>query len=315
MRILVDKTGWDEETWQEFRAKQKGIGGSEVATILGLNPYKSAFSLWLEKTGQVERPTVDNQYIEWGNILEPVIREKFAKETGLEVFTNPYVMAHDHFDFMVANIDGEVVENGHKGVLEIKTASERYKRDWEDGPPNHYMLQIQHYLAVMGEEYQFAYCAVLIGGNDFRYFRIERDEFVIDHIIAAESKFAIMVEKMISPEITGTPAETDWLNDTYPEDNGESCEMSEFIETLTAEYIAITAQIKDLQADADSIKNRIKQEAQDYKLLKGQTVKVSIPTIRKVIFDQKRFAEEHPELYEDYKTKESSYRGFNASFL
>ena len=95
MRKILDKSNMTEEDWQAYREKQKGIGGSDVATILGLNPYKSVFTLWLEKTGQIEPPVLNNEYIEWGNILEPVIREKFAKETGFEVEENHWVMLHD----------------------------------------------------------------------------------------------------------------------------------------------------------------------------------------------------------------------------
>src|SRR6476620_3868255 len=124
MKILLDKTGMTEADWQEYRRKQQGIGGSDVAVILGLSPYKSAFSLWLEKTGQVKAKPVQNEYVEWGNLLEPVIRDKFRRETGFEVYENPYVLQHDEHEFMVANIDGEVVDpayNGERGILEIKT--------------------------------------------------------------------------------------------------------------------------------------------------------------------------------------------------
>ena len=184
-----------EEDWQAYREKQKGIGGSDVATIFGLNPYKTPFTLWLEKTGQIEPPVLNNEYIEWGNILEPVIREKFAKETGFEVEENHWVMLHDQHDFMVANVDGEVMDPqfaGKKGVLEIKTAGERMRDQWENGPPNHYMLQLQHYLAVL--DYSYGYVAVLIGGNTFKYYLVERDDYVIDNIIQAEAEFMKMVE-------------------------------------------------------------------------------------------------------------------------
>ena len=170
LKQILDKRGMTEDDWQAYRQTQKGIGGSDVATILGLNPYKTAFTLWLEKTGQVKPAPIDNEYVEWGNILEPVIRDKFARETGFQVKENPYVLQHDDHDFMIANIDGEVFdfEKDEWGVLEIKTASERMKGEWEEGPPHHYMLQIQHYLAVM--DYNYAYVACLLGGNHFKYF-------------------------------------------------------------------------------------------------------------------------------------------------
>lgn len=316
MKILADKTGWTEEQWQDYRSKQKGLGGSDISIILGLNPFKTPFTLWLEKTGQIEPEPVSNEYVEWGNILEPVIREKFQRETGFQVEINNYIMAHDKHDFMVANIDGEVIDpqfGGKSGVLEIKTARERYKKDWEEGPPLYYMCQIQHYLAVM--DYDYAYCAVLLGGSTFRYFLIERDDYIIDQIISAEIEFWNMVENNIAPEIDGSEPVSKWLGRKYPADNSEIAEMTALHEELAHEYLRLTSLIKEMSAEADAIKNKLKLEAGDYKVLLGDTIKVSLPTISKIMFDSKRFASDHPSLYEQYKQKESTYRNFTVKFL
>lgn len=318
MRILLDKTGMSAEDWQKYRKSQKGIGGSDCSIVLGLSKYKSPFTLWLEKTGQMEPPELSNEYMEWGNILEPVIREKFRQVTGFEVIENPYVMAHDKHDFMVANIDGEVVDpafGGERGILEIKTASERYKKDWENGIPLQYMCQVQHYLAVMGENYKYAYVACLIGGSHFKYYLVERDDYIIDKIIAAESAFTNMVENNIPPEIGGSEYEVNWLNSTYPEANEEEKIMSNNHEELASEYLRLNSMIKELTQEADAIKNILKLEAKEFKYLKGNTIKISLPTINKTIFDSKKFAEDHPDLYEQYKNKQSTYRGFTISFL
>ena len=300
-----------EEDWQAYREKQKGIGGSDVATILGLNPYKSIFTLWLEKTGQIEPPVLNNEYIEWGNILEPVIREKFAKETGFEVEENHWVMLHDQHDFMVANVDGEVTDPqfaGKKGVLEIKTAGERMRDQWEDGPPNHYMLQLQHYLAVL--DYSYGYVAVLIGGNTFKYYLVERDDYVIDNIIQAEAEFMEMVENGVAPEISGHASDSDYLATAFPEDNGEIGELSDILEVYAKQYFSLQEQMKILQEEADYLKNLIKYEMKDFRILKSDDIRVNMPTIKKVSFDAKQFEKDHPELYQKYKNKETTYRSF-----
>jgi|SRR6476620_1533619 len=314
MKILLDKTGMTEADWQEYRRKQQGIGGSDVAVILGLSPYKSAFSLWLEKTGQVKAKPVQNEYVEWGNLLEPVIRDKFRRETGFEVYENPYVLQHDEHEFMVANIDGEVVDpayNGERGILEIKTTDGRNKKDWEVGPPEYYMCQIQHYLGVMG--YLYAYVVVLIGGNHFKYFKIERNDYVIDKIISAEMEFTQLVKEKIPPEITYADSEA--LAVAFPEDNNETALMPPELEELVERYIDVQKEIKVLQDELDWIKNRFKFEAKENKHLRGVRFKVSLPTITKTLFDSKKFAQVMPETYEQYKTKESSYRGFTIKLL
>lgn len=316
MKRILDKRNMTEQDWQEYRRKQKGIGGSDVATILGLNPYKSAFTLWLEKTGQIEPPDINNEYMEWGNILEPVIREKFKKETGFKVFQNNFVLQHDKYDFMIANVDGEVIDpayGGKRGVLEIKTANERMKNDWLNGPPNHYMLQIQHYIATL--EYDYAYCAVLIGGNHFKYFKIERDDYVIDKIISAEAEFVRLVEERIAPEISGHLADSEWLAKAYPNAIDEEAELSPELEALAIKYDSIQQEIKALQHEGDYIKNRIKLEAKEYKILKSEQIKILMPTVKKTIFNSKEFAADYPELYAKYKNKEASYRNFTVNFI
>lgn len=311
MRKILDKKDMTEEDWQAYREKQKGLGGSDVATILGLNPYKTPFTLWLEKTGQIEPPVLNNEYIEWGNILEPVIREKFAKETGFEVYENHWVMLHETHDFMVANIDGEVIDPqfaGEKGVLEIKTAGERMRDQWENGPPHHYMLQLQHYLAVL--DYSYGYIAVLIGGSTFKYYLVERDDYVIDNLIQAEMDFMQMVEDRVAPEISGHKADSDYLAETFPEDNGEIGELNNALEINALNYFSLQQQIKVLQEEADYLKNLIKLEMKDFRILKSDNIRVNMPTIKKVSFNAKEFEKDHPELYEKYKNKESSYRSF-----
>lgn len=310
MKKIFDKRSLKTEAdWQNYRSKQKGIGGSDASAILGLSKYKSPFLLWLEMTGQVEKEPINNKFVEWGNILEPVVRAKFKAETGFKVFQNNFVMCHDDYSWMLANIDGEVIDPafGGRGVLEIKTASR--PNDWVDGVPAYYQAQIQHYLAVMG--YEYAYCAVLIGGNDFRYYLIERDEYVIDKIISAELDFIYKVQAKIAPQIGGSEVESKWAQSAYPEAVESQMPLSSSLEILAMEYNMLAVENKINSARMDEIKNRLRLEAKEFKTLINQHVKINMPTIRKVLFDSKRFKEEHPDLYEQYKTKESVYRGFD----
>lgn len=315
MKKILNKSKMTEADWQEYRSKQEGIGGSEIATILGINQYKSKFELWLEKTGQKERDKVDNQFVEWGNLLEPIIRDKFRKETGFKVMKNNFVLQHDKLPFMIANIDGEVIDPSFsgKGVLEIKTTSAHNKKDWDVGCPIQYMAQVQWYMGVTG--YEYAYIVVLIGGNDFRYFLIERNDYIIENMIKQASDFMYMVKNHIPPEIGGSKTESEWLQVAFPEANDEEMIIPPSIEDMALEYRALQELIKQYQDKADGIKNKIKLEGKEFKILKGDRVRISMPTITKVTFDSKLFASEHPDLYSDYKTKESSYRGFTVSML
>ena len=315
MKRILDKRNMTAEDWQAYRETQKGIGGSDVATILNLNPYKSPFALWLEKTGQVKPDQIDNEYIEWGNILEPVIRDKFKKETGFKVYQNNFVIQHDTHEFMIANIDGEVKDPSEdgRGILEIKTASERMKPLWVDGPPNHYMLQMQHYMATL--DYHYGYFAVLIGGNHFKYFKVERNEYIIDKIIAAEMEFMRMVENNIAPDVTGHAIDTQWINQIYPQAEEVERELPNELFDFTIRYVELQEQAKEIKYEMDTIKNKLKYEAKNTKILSNEYVRVTMPTIKKVSFDQNKFAQDFPDLYEEYKNKETVYRSFSVKIL
>lgn len=316
MKKIFDKRNLKtQEDWQEYRMGQNGIGGSEVATILGINPYKSKFLLWLEKTGQAEKQPINNESVEWGNLLEPVVREKFKTETGFKVVQNNFVLAHDEHEWMVANLDGEVIDPAFsgRGVLEIKTTAEHNRKDWEYGVPVYYLAQIQHYLAVTG--YEYAYCAVLIGGRTFKYFLIDRDDYIIDKIISAELKFMEQVEKRIMPEIGGSKQETEWLANAFPEPVEDEGLLDPASELLALEYHMLAIEIKEKEKRLDEIKNQIRFAGKDFRIMKSDKIKITMSVINKTLFDSKKFSEEEPELYSRYKTKTSNYRGFNVSLI
>lgn len=308
----------NEADWQVYREQQQAdckLGGSDISTIIGINPYKSKFTLWLEMTGQKAKDFVGNDAVEWGNILEPVIRDKFRSETGFKVYKNNFVLAHDDFDWMVANLDGEVIDPAFegRGVLEIKTTHERNKKNWEEGCPIYYMSQVQWYLGVTG--YEYAYIAVLIGGSTFKYFLIERDDYLIDQLIQHAAEFLYMVKHKIPPEIGGSESETEWLNMAYPEAIEEELTIPPALEEMALEYKALQEQLKEMTKRCEEIKNKIKLEGKEFKTLRGNLVKIHMPTIRKTLFDSKLFALEYPDLYVKYKIKESTYRNFDVSLL
>lgn len=214
--ILTNTENMTREEWLQWR--KEGIGGSDVSVICGINKYKSALELWLEKRGYKENDEAGESAY-WGTTLEPIVREEFVKRTSLEVETISLMLKHPKYDFMIANVDGIVNDNeGKKCIFEAKTAS-AYKLDqWKDDEiPEEYMLQIQHYMAVTG--YERTYIAVLIGGNTFKYKAIDRDDELIDMIISIEENFWNCVINDVPPNIDGSESCTNLLNSLYPNAN------------------------------------------------------------------------------------------------
>jgi putative phage-type endonuclease len=194
LKKLAHTDSLTQAEWLEFR--RGGIGGSDISTIFNLNEWKSPTYLYMEKRGEIEPDDLsDNESVYWGNALEDLIRKEFQKRNGWKVQRNNFVLCHDTYDYLRANIDGEIIhpEDG-RGVLEIKTTNEYSKDEWSgDHVPNAYMLQIQYYMGIMN--YGFAYVAVLIGGNKYRQWRIERDNELIEMIFARKRCRSIFLLK------------------------------------------------------------------------------------------------------------------------
>lgn len=165
MKRLAKTKGMSRKDWLGWRTK--GIGGSDVSIIAGLNHFKSAYQLWLEKTGQADLEETDSEYAHFGTLLEPVVKKEFTARTGKKVRARNEMLQSEEYPFMLCDLDGVIYEDGEMCIFEAKTAS-AYKQDvWEKEVPIEYILQVQHYMAVTGAKK--AYVAALVGGNHFYY--------------------------------------------------------------------------------------------------------------------------------------------------
>lgn len=149
-----------KEEWLEER--KNGIGGSDAATIMGLNPYKSTIDLWEEKTRRKEAEDIsDKPYVKYGTNAENLLRELFKLDfPKYEVrHEENAIIKHPTHPFLFASLDGTLVdtETGELGILEIKTTNilqSMQKEKWKERIPDNYFCQVLHYLNVTG--YSFA---------------------------------------------------------------------------------------------------------------------------------------------------------------
>ena len=200
--ILASTENMPYQEWLELR--KRGIGGSDASVVCGLNRYKAPVELWMEKTDQLPYQEA-GEAAYWGTQLEALVRDEFTKRTGIEVIHTHQLLQSEEQPFMLANLDG-VCEHPELGtcVFEAKTASAFKASEWENGIPDEYQLQVQHYLSVTG--YAGAYIAVLIGGNTFRWKFIERDEELISMLIQLEENFWGCVQDLVPPVLDGSNA-------------------------------------------------------------------------------------------------------------
>lgn len=181
------------EEWLEVR--EKSLGGSDAASVLGLSPWKSNVKLWLEKKGELEIEDIsDKSYVKFGIEAEKPLRDLFTldhDEFEVQYFENN-IWINDKFPFAHASLDGWITEiaTGAKGILEIKTVNIYNNNDlaWKDRIPDYYYAQILHYMMIT--EFDFAILKARIKYSEdyivVKTYRIDRLNVLEDIKLLAE---------------------------------------------------------------------------------------------------------------------------------
>lgn len=303
--VLAKITTADMSRDEWLDARRAGIGGSDVGAIMGFNQYKSAYQVFLEKTGQYHEE-VDNEAVYFGNALEDFVAQEFSKRTGKKVRRLNKMLVHPEHDFMLANLDRVVV--GERAVLECKTASEYVKEAWEgEEIPASYLCQVHHYLAVTG--FEKAYIAVLVGGNKFIWKEIERDEEFIQILIDREKDFwENHVLKDIAPPIDGSDATNELIKKMYPQDDGTAIMLTKDDDVLLDAIDSISSEIKALEEQKKEYENQLKLKLENATEGHSQRHKVTYKTVVSNRVDSKRLKVEVPDVYEKFIKPSSSRR-------
>lgn len=305
MKVLVKTKGLSRQEWLKWRTK--GIGGSDVPVIAGLNPYKSIYELWQEKTGQAGLKEAENDFIHFGSVLEPVVKREFMERTGLKVRAKNVLMQSSEYPFMLADVDGIVNEGGRACIFEAKTAIEYKRPVWEKGVPPGYLMQVQHYMAVTGTEK--AYVAALVGGNGFYCHAVCRDDGMIKQIIEMEKAFwENCVVGGAEPVADGSGATTAWLGEQYRDSNGSAIELPEETLGIFRQYGEVSKQLDELSARKSALGNQLKSYLKENETGYIGEHRVSWKQVKAASFDKKKLKEELPDIYENYVVEKSHRR-------
>ena len=258
---LVKTNDLNRDEWLTIR--KQGIGSSDAASAVGLNPYKSQLELWLEKTGRDANlpkvdPKDDTSPMFWGTLLEHIVAAHYTKRTGHKVRRINAVLQHPTEPFMLANIDREVTGASDVQILECKTAGLNGARLWKDGVPEYVQLQVMHQLAVTGK--QTADVAVLICGQELQIHRINRDETMIARLIELERAFWYYVETDTAPPADGSDSADLALRCLYPQDRGQTLDLSDDLE-MSAVFSDLLA-IRQVLTTNGNLEAQLKQRIQ-----------------------------------------------------
>ena len=285
----------NQAQWLEER--RKGIGGSDIAAIMGLSPWRTAYQVYQEKRKEVES-WQGNEATDWGKRMEPALRQWYSDMTGRCVRLPDKIMYHSKFPFMLASLDG-FTDDGR--VVEIKTA--RSGRGWgepgTDEIPDYYALQVQHYMVVTG--FEVADVPVSIAGGSPELYEVPGDKELQDMIIDACAEFWRRV-------VDGNPPDPVTYADAVQRFGKSTAQgivlASQEIIIVVNNLMSIRDRKKIIEADEEDLRGKIIIELGDsgdilvdadgsplvtYKLAKGRNG-----------FDVKALEREQPDVYQKY---------------
>lgn len=311
---LVKTNDLSREDWLSVR--RNGIGSSDAAAAVGLNPYKSQLALWMEKTGRDDlfAPIDVNDEstpVYWGTLLEPIVAASYVKRTGNRVRKVNAVLQHPDHAWMLANLDREVVGVPEVQILECKTAGVQGARLWKDGVPEYVVLQVQHQLAVTGK--RAADVAVLIGGQELQIHRIKRDDLLIERLIQLEEVFWGYVQSDVAPPVDGSDSADQALRRLYPNDVGSTVDFSQDLEMSAAfsDLVAVRQTLETQTKLEALLKQRIQQRMGDASKAVFETGDVTWRRSKDgVDIDLPKILADHPDYQETYAIPRPGSRRF-----
>jgi putative phage-type endonuclease len=310
---LIKTNDLSREAWLNVR--KNGIGSSDAAAAVGLNPYKSQLELWMEKTGRdadLAKPDPDDSSpMYWGTLLEAFVATHYTKKTGKKIRRINAVLQHPEYAWMLANLDREVMGSTEVQILECKTAGMNGARLWREGVPEYVQLQVMHQLAVTGKA--AADVAVLVCGNEFRTYRIERDEAMIARLIELEAQFWQYVETDTAPPADGSDSADTALRALYPQDCGTVLNLTDDVGmgAIFTDLVSVRVSITSQNALESKLKQTIQQRMGDASKAVFEGGEVSWKRSKDgVALDTTKLLSDQPELMQQYTTIKSGSRRF-----
>lgn len=270
---ITDRAAWLEE-------RRSGIGGSDIAAIAGLSPYKTPMAVFLDKHGGATADA-DNetQAMYWGTVLEEIVAQEYKSRTGRRIQRVNQILRHPRYEWAIAHIDRAIINYDIAGrvfwrngrlttdrLLECKTANGFMAQFWgdtgTDQVPDHYLLQCQWYMGVTSAEY--CDLSVLIGGQNYMIFSLLRDNDLITHLLTIGERFWRNTKQGLPPD----PATSAEANRIWPQSQaGKTAIVDASIAEACAELGHIAAQRKQLEAQEDALQTQVKKAFGDAEVI------------------------------------------------
>lgn len=290
------------EEWLEIR--KNGIGSSEVATIVGLNPWETPYQLWRRKVG-LDEPIPENASMRNGHHLEDAVSKMWNDATGREIIKRSaidWIIRDNDRPFLQVSPDrtywlGESRSPEAKGILEIKTT--RMKVDPED-LPKYWFAQVQYQLGVAGYTqgslawlsagmgFDFGYQDLKLVPDFYGWLVEETERFYQDNIIGKKEPNAVNVKDIVLKYNRHTDKKIIECSDEVFEAYQQLKDVKKEIKALEEKQEDYEAKIKMAFADAEALSYG------------GDTIATFKAPKASNKFDYKTFQAEHPDLAKPY---------------
>jgi len=297
----------NKQEW--LRERKNYLGGTDLAAICGLSPYKTALDVYLDKTSN-DITYETNAAMRWGTLLEDTIAKEYAEVTGYDVEIEPNTIYHPSMKFLGANIDRWA--DNKRRILECKTASFLKAKEWgdlgTDQIPESYLIQNATYSAVCN--IPVVDTAVLIGGQDFRIYTYNRNKELEEKLIKIACNFwHNHIEKRIPPKCVNT---RDTFN-LFPQSNYHEIVAEDNIIEKLEQLKNAKGEESRIADTIEKLKTDIQEFMRDYDVLidnQGNVIATWKNTAPKSFFDVKKFKDEAKELYLKYISHAKQSRMF-----
>lgn len=253
------------EEWICERAKR--VTATDISAIVGLNPWQSKLSIWLQKTGRAE-PITETLPMKLGKMLQPIVLDLYDSETGLSTRRcgDTELIVCPDFPLAAATPDAEVPGNR---IVEAKTASGRGAMKFgepgtDNAVPDYYAIQVYWQCLVMGQD--SADLAALLSGRDFRIYEVVRGRNTgLEDMLkeAAERFWRDYVIPDKAPPVDASEEAAQWLARQFPHNTKQLLPASDEAERIAAEYLVASAGLEEYKIQKELAENRLKQIIRD----------------------------------------------------
>lgn len=255
--VLVPTVGLSREAW--LAERMKGIGGSDAGAVLGVNPWRTAVDVWLEKTGK--KPGFEgNAATYWGTKLEDLVAQEYAEQKAVKVRRHNYLT---RVGFLLGDVD-RLVWNGvnapaHNGIvraskiLEAKTA--KSTANWGGEVPAYIVAQAVHYMALLPSVEVVDVATLFLSERAFEVFPVDRDA---DMVAALVERLTEWWQKHVVEGIPPDPVnEADCRALWARHRPGVTVVASAPVEAAVAELAEVKAAIADLESKEAAVRGTV----------------------------------------------------------